>query len=111
MPAHAQSAGRVAHIGVLLFGSPATEPNIVAFVSAETGAKRLQFLKEAVPSLKRIAVLWNPQHPDGEYRDIETAGRRLGVDIQSLEVRRPEDFDSAFETAARERTQAVMVVS
>jgi len=83
----------------------------VAFVSSETGAKRLQFLKEAMPTLKRVAVLWNPDHPDGEYRDIESAGRRLGVDVESLEVRRPEDFPGAFQTAARARAEAVMVVS
>jgi putative ABC transport system substrate-binding protein len=78
------------------FARPGANLAGVAFVSSETAGKRLQFLKEAVPSLTRVAVLWNPDHRDPEYRDIEAAGRRLGVHIQSLEARRPEDFDGAF---------------
>ena len=93
------------------FARPGGNLTGVAFVSSETGAKRLQFLKEAAPSLQRIAVLWSPDHPDGEFRDVESSARRLGVNVQSLAVRRPEDFDAAFEAAARARAQALMVVS
>src|SRR5262249_24020808 len=81
----------------------------VAFVSSETAGKRLQFLKEAVPSLTRVAVLWNPDHPDPEYRDIVTAARGLGGQVQSLETRRPEDFDGAFRSATRAHSEALMV--
>jgi putative ABC transport system substrate-binding protein len=83
----------------------------VAFVSSETGAKRLQFLKEAAPSLARLAVLWDPNHADGEYRETEAVARRLGMQVQSLEVRRPEDFEAAFQAATRARADALMVVS
>jgi putative tryptophan/tyrosine transport system substrate-binding protein len=96
---------------VASFARPGANLTGVAFVSAETAGKRLQFLKEAVPSLTRVAVLWNPDHPDGEYRDIETAARRLGIHVQSLEVRRPEEFDEAFRSATRARAEALMVVS
>lgn len=96
---------------VTSFARPGGNLTGVAFVSSETAGKRLQFLKEAAPSLTRVAVLWNPDHPDGEYRDIESAARRLGVHIQSLEVRRPEDFDRAFQAATRARAEALMVVS
>jgi putative ABC transport system substrate-binding protein len=96
---------------VTSFARPGGNLTGVAFVSSETAGKRLQFLKEAAPSLTRVAVLWNPDHPDGEYRDIESAARRLGVHIQSLEVRRPEDFDGAFQAATRARAEALMVVS
>jgi putative ABC transport system substrate-binding protein len=93
------------------FARPGGNITGVAFVSEETAAKRLQFLKEAIPSLTRLAVLWTPDHPDGEYRNIEAAGQRLGVHIQSLEVRRPGEFDAAFEAAGRARAEALMVVS
>ena len=83
----------------------------VAFVSEETASKRLQYLKEAVPSLARVAVLWSPDHPDGEYRSAEAAAGRLGIQVQSLEVQRLEDFDAAFEAATRGRAEALMVVS
>jgi len=45
---------------VASFSRPGGNLTGVAFVSAETAAKRLQFLKEAVPSVSRVAVLWNP---------------------------------------------------
>ena len=96
---------------VTSFARPGANLTGVAFVSSETAGKRLQFLKEAVPSLTRVAVLWNPDHRDPEYRDIEAAAPRLGVHIQSLEARRPEDFDGAFQSATRARADALMVVS
>jgi len=96
---------------VTSFARPGANLTGVAFVSSETAGKRLQFLKEAVPSLTRVAVLWNPDHRDPEYRDIEAAARRLGVHIQSLEARRHEDFDGAFQSATRARAEALMVVS
>ena len=96
---------------VTSFARPGANLTGVAFVSSETAGKRLQFLKEAVPSLTRVAVLWNPDHRDPEYRDIEAAARRLGIQVQSLEARRPEDFDGAFQSATRARADALMVVS
>ena len=96
---------------VASFARPGGNITGVAFVSSETAGKRLQFLKEAVPSLTHVAVLWNPDHPDGEYQNAETAARRLGLRLQSLEVRRPEDFDAAFQAATRERAEALIVVS
>lgn len=83
----------------------------VAYAGAETGAKRLQFLKEAAPAVARIAVLWDPDHADGEYRDMSAVAVRLGMQLQSLEVRRPEDFPAAFESAAKARAEALVVVS
>jgi putative ABC transport system substrate-binding protein len=96
---------------VASFARPGGNLTGVAFVSSETAGKRLQFLKEAVPSIARVAVLWSPDHPDGEYRNAEAAARQLGIQIQSLDVRRPEDFDAAFEAAVRARAEALMVVS
>jgi putative ABC transport system substrate-binding protein len=96
---------------VTSFARPGGNLTGVAFVSSETAGKRLQFVKEAIPALTRVAVLWNPDHPDGEYRDIQVAARRLGVQIQSLEVRRPEEFDGAFQAATRERAETLMVVT
>jgi putative tryptophan/tyrosine transport system substrate-binding protein len=96
---------------VTSFARPGANLTGVAFVSSETAGKRLQFLKEAVPSLTRVAVLWNPDHRDPEYRDIEAAARRLGIHVQSLEARRSEDFDGAFQSVTRIRAEALMVVS
>ena len=83
----------------------------VTFVSSDLAGKRLQLLKEAAPGVTRVAVLWNPDHPDGEFPATQAAGRSLGVQVQSLEVRGRDDFASAFATANRERMEAVIVAS
>lgn len=83
----------------------------VTFISSDLAAKRLQLLREAAPAVSRVAVLWNPDHVDPEYRETQAAGRVLGVHVQSLEVRRADDFDAAFRAAAAESAQALVVVS
>jgi putative ABC transport system substrate-binding protein len=83
----------------------------VTFVSSDLAAKRLQFLRELAPQLARVAVLWNPDHVDPEYREIQIAGRTLDVQVQSLEVRSPVDFDRAYQTALSLRAEALMPVS
>ena len=83
----------------------------VTFVSSDLAGKRLQFLKEAAPGVTRVAVLWNPDHPDGEFPATLAAGRSLGVQVQSIEVRGRDDFAGAFAAANRERMEAVIVVS
>jgi putative ABC transport system substrate-binding protein len=83
----------------------------LTFVSSDLAGKRLQFLKEAAPGVTRVAVLWNPNHPDGEFPATQAAGHSLGVQIQSLEVRKADDFAGAFVAATRYRMEAVVVVS
>ncbi|MEJ8826591.1 ABC transporter substrate-binding protein [Variovorax humicola] len=83
----------------------------VTFVSSELAAKRLQILKQAAPGISRVAVLWNPDHIDPEYRETQAAGKVLGIHVQSLEVRSAGDFDPALQAAAAERAEAIVVVS
>jgi ABC-type uncharacterized transport system substrate-binding protein len=83
----------------------------VTLVSSDLAAKRLQFLKEAAPGISRVAVLWNPAHPDFEYKETLVAGQRLGVSVQSLEVGNLGDFDGAFRAASTGRAEAVIVAS
>lgn len=83
----------------------------VTFVSSDLAAKRLQLLHEMAPDLRRIAVIWNPDHIDPEYRETQAAAKRLGIQVQSLEVRSAEDFDEAFQTAMNGQAQALIPVS
>jgi putative tryptophan/tyrosine transport system substrate-binding protein len=82
----------------------------ITLQAADLAAKRMQFLNEAAPAITRVGILWNPEHEDDELQQTEAAARALGVQIQSLEVRRLPDFDGAFQ-AARGRVEAVIVVS
>jgi putative tryptophan/tyrosine transport system substrate-binding protein len=83
----------------------------VTFVSSDLAAKRLQMLREIAPDLGRVAVIWNPDHVDPEYRETQTAAKRLGIQIQSLEVRSVEDFSVAFQVATNAQIQALIPIS
>src|SRR6516225_3575355 len=72
--------------------------------------KSIELLKDIVPSVSRVAVLWNPDHADPEFRETQRGSRTLDVRLQSLEVRGPNDYDDAFQAAMRERAQALIVI-
>jgi putative ABC transport system substrate-binding protein len=83
----------------------------LTFLLSDLAAKRLEMLHEVAPKASRVAVLWNPDHVDPDFRETQAAAPKLGVRVVSLEVRRLEDFDSAFQVALRERADALIVVS
>jgi putative ABC transport system substrate-binding protein len=78
----------------------------------DLGGKRLELLKELLPRLSRVAVLWNAANPYPAivFKETQAAGRTLGIEVQSLEVRSPDDFDGAFEAAIKQRPDALMTV-
>jgi putative tryptophan/tyrosine transport system substrate-binding protein len=78
----------------------------------ELGGKRLELLKELLPRLARVAVLWNAANPYSAlvFKQVQAAGTILGIEVQSLEVRQPDDFDGAFETVRRQHPDALMTV-
>jgi putative ABC transport system substrate-binding protein len=83
-------------------------------ISAELSAKRLELLKETVPHVSRIAVLSTPDYPlpikTETLKEMEAASRALGVQLQLLEVRGPNDFDNAFGAMIKERAGAFTVL-
>jgi putative ABC transport system substrate-binding protein len=78
----------------------------------DLGGKRLELLKELLPVLARVAVLWNAANPGPAivFTETQAAGRTLGVEVRSLEVRDPKDFDDAFETVSKQRPDALIAV-
>ncbi len=77
--------------------------------------KRLEQLKEAVPGVTRVAVLWHPgafgERTDKDMlKGAEVAGRALGVRLQFVEARGPADFDRAFADMTRGRAGALIVL-
>ncbi len=73
----------------------------LSLLSADLGGKRLELLKELVPKLRRVAVLWQPANPTNavQLKGAEAAARVLGVQLQPLPVQGPNDFESAFAAA------------
>jgi putative tryptophan/tyrosine transport system substrate-binding protein len=79
-------------------------------LNRELSGKRLELLKESVPKVLVVAVLWNgtsPGHP-GVLKETEVAAQSLGLTLQPLEVRIPDDFDGAFKAATSRRVQALL---
>jgi putative ABC transport system substrate-binding protein len=83
-----------------------------AILSLELTPKRLQLLKEAVPRVSRVAVLWNPANPGNALmlREVEAASRSLGLRWQGVAVRGPNDLTGAFEAIAGAQSDGILVV-
>ena len=84
-------------------------------LNSELGGKRLELLKEAVPKLARVAVLYNPASSPGTTREVKevlpVAARALGLTIQPWEVRAAEDFDKVFAAISKWRPDGLYVGS
>jgi len=81
------------------------------FILEELAGRRLALLKEIVPEAARVGVLWNPDHADPEFRELERGAQTLGVRVVSLEVRRGEELETAFAAATAARIEALVIVS
>jgi ABC-type uncharacterized transport system substrate-binding protein len=78
----------------------------------EIYAKQLQLLREAVPGVRRIAFLWNPANPAAAsaVRAVEEAAGSLGVELQVVGARTPEEFEPAFRAVIQARAQALLIL-
>jgi ABC-type uncharacterized transport system substrate-binding protein len=84
----------------------------LSILSPELSGKRLELLKEALPRVSLIAVLWNPSESVSKLslKETEVAARALGVELQPLEVRDTKDFDEAFSAITSKRAGALLVL-
>ena len=73
--------------------------------------KQLQLLKEIAPHSFRVAFLWNVANTETQLhlKELEIAGRALHIEVQSLKVRGPEEFEGAFAAMARDKAEALLV--
>ena len=85
----------------------------VSDVAATLSAKRLSLLKEVSPRLRRVAMLWNKDDlgMSLRYEASAKAAQQIGVTVQPLGVREPDDFDEAFTAMNREPPDAILMVS
>jgi len=75
-------------------------------LSPELGGKQLEVLKEIVPKLSRVAVLGRITV---NLKELELASQSLGLQLDVLEVHGPEEIESAFESAKRNRVEALLI--
>jgi len=85
----------------------------VTELSTDLSAKRLELIREAVPGLRVVAMLWNAADLGMtlRYHAAEDAARVLGIKVQTLGVREPNDFEQAFAEMTRQRPGAILMVS
>jgi putative tryptophan/tyrosine transport system substrate-binding protein len=80
-------------------------------IAAELAGKRLELLKETIPKLSRVALLWEPQNAGSAqaWKESQIPARELGLQLHSLEVSSADQFESSFNDAIKSRNQAVAV--
>jgi putative ABC transport system substrate-binding protein len=104
-------------VGIGLIASLARPGRNVTGVSGYAGlenvAKQLELLNETVPNIRRVAILLNPTNAYHQLavREVNVAAQTLGVQLQLLEARGPNEFDGVFATMAKERVGALLVLS
>ncbi len=84
----------------------------LSIMLAELSAKRLQLLKEAIPRLTRVAVIWNPAtpyHPKA-VEDLKSVASSLALELSFVGARTPEEFGPAFSAVSRAHAQALYVL-
>ena len=84
----------------------------VALLQPEISGKALSLLKEAVPTLSRVAVLWNGANPafTPVWREVDTTARSMGLVLLSQPVREPQDFATAFAAIVSQRPDGFLVL-
>jgi putative ABC transport system substrate-binding protein len=80
-------------------------------IAPELSGKWLELLKETVPNLSRVAMLWNPEGPISaiSWKESQVPARALGLQLYSMEARNANDFDKAFENAIKEGVGALAI--
>ena len=98
---------------VASFARPGGHVTGLSEIAAELSAKRLSLLKAAVPSVHRVAMLWNAEDlgMSLRYKAAEAQARGIGLEVESLGVRAPNSFDDAFAAMVRRPPDAILMVS
>jgi putative ABC transport system substrate-binding protein len=91
---------------------PSSNVTGVAHASHQLTGKRLELLQAVQPALGRVGVLWRVGSPGPElgWREAQEPARALGLELISLELRGPEDFEPAFATATHEHAEALFTI-
>jgi putative ABC transport system substrate-binding protein len=99
---------------VASFSRPGGNMTGINVFNSEVAAKRLELLRDLVPRAARIAVLVNPADTtmtETQLKEMDTAARAMGVEIQTLNANTSAEIDAAFESFARQRPDAVFIAT
>ena len=85
----------------------------MTLITGPLGQKRLEILRELAPKMRLVPMLVNATSPDAlpELRDVQSAAQAMGLELQVVSARTPEEIDSAFATFAQQRPDALLIGS
>jgi putative ABC transport system substrate-binding protein len=94
-------------------GRPGANITGLSSVSTELTGKRLAILREVFPSSSRLGVLLNPDNPQNVSRlkELELAARQMGISLQLIVLRSPNDLQDAFRSAVQKRTDGLILIA
>ncbi len=97
---------------VASLGHPRGNITGTSMMAPDLVGKQLEILKQVVPKISRVALLWNPANPGSapQLREAEAVARALGVQLQTLEARDPQEIDRAFAMMTREQPGALVIL-
>ena len=91
------------------FARPGSNVTGISILSPDLGGKRLELLKEVIPGITQIAVLWSPSaSTTAALKATQAAADALRLQLQSMEVRSPDDFTGVSETIVKRRVRALL---
>jgi putative ABC transport system substrate-binding protein len=97
---------------VASFARPGGNITGQSFFNPELSAKRIELLKELVPSISRVAYLLNPDNPSfagAVFQAVQIAAQSLKVELQHFQTRGPSEFEGAFERVAQAGIAAIVI--
>jgi putative tryptophan/tyrosine transport system substrate-binding protein len=95
------------------FARPGSNATGLSNLTVGIASKQLELLVESVPQASRVAAMWNPANPANQlaWTEVEDGARRLGVQLQGVEARTPNDFDRAFATIEQDPPDALLLLA
>ena len=104
-PVEVKLVESLAHPGGNITGLSLTAPQLAA--------KRLDLLRQTLPRLTRVTVLWNSanQGMQARFQQTQSVAQLLGVGIHSIAIQRPDDFDAVFGTMIKDRPESLLVLA
>ena len=97
---------------VASLAQPGSNVTGTSLMAPDLGGKRLELVKALLPEAHRVSVLWNAANPYSAlvFKETERAARTVEIEIQSLAVRTPADFDGALDAATAQHADILIVV-
>src|SRR5262245_41822229 len=95
---------------VASLGHSGNNVTCLSSMAPEIILKHLELLKEAVPGVSRVVIFWNSLNPTNVFflRQAESSAKALGIELQLMEAKTPDQLDAAFDTTSRLNPQALL---